>query len=252
MEEQQVSTPVPEASQNKMKTFYESGLFCDLIIKLRDGRTMRVHKALVCAYSEVLEKACASIFREANTGVIEISHDDSKTVEFMMNWMYSGNISPAFKTAKPLIFHVRIYVAADFYQVPSLKEAAAQSLCDQLPKRKLPPADEEFPAAIELIYSSTPSSERLIRNAILCHCIALYNKGLQNSCFMAIETADFWKNLCKQMYDTKEKNLITFSEYSCKECDSVYYMKPSEERPQTCPMCCGFIDGKPKRHGNRS
>ncbi|KAK8239368.1 hypothetical protein IWZ00DRAFT_72079 [Phyllosticta capitalensis] len=83
--------PISDRFRTKIQSYFQSGRFSDLTIRLPDGGEIKAHRALVCGLSDVFENACSSNFCEAKTGVIEITHEDSEAVELMINWMYYGD-----------------------------------------------------------------------------------------------------------------------------------------------------------------
>jgi hypothetical protein len=48
----------------------------------------KLHQAIVCPQSKFFEGACRSglsAFKEANTGIIDLSHDDPEEIRHMVN-----------------------------------------------------------------------------------------------------------------------------------------------------------------------
>lgn len=44
-----------------------------------------MHKAIICLRSGFFDGACSHAFREAESGLIDLSEDDEEAVEYMIN-----------------------------------------------------------------------------------------------------------------------------------------------------------------------
>lgn len=70
-----------------LATLLEAGKYSDLTIVCGMKR-YAVHRAIVCSRSGFFDGACSSPFREAETGIIDLSEDDPEAVEHMVNYFY--------------------------------------------------------------------------------------------------------------------------------------------------------------------
>lgn len=71
-----------DASVNS--SLLEAGKYSDLTIKCGE-RKFAVHRALICSRSGFFDGACSNAFREAQSGLIDLSEDDEEAVEHMVN-----------------------------------------------------------------------------------------------------------------------------------------------------------------------
>lgn len=74
---------------DRQRRLHLGGKYSDLTVKC-NYRQWSVHKAIVCSRSGFFDGACSHQFREAETGVIDLSEDDEEAVEQMIHcacWM---------------------------------------------------------------------------------------------------------------------------------------------------------------------
>ncbi|KAM3416586.1 hypothetical protein BST61_g8177 [Cercospora zeina] len=72
---------------NGWRRLHLNGKFSDMTITC-NFKQWAVHKAIVCSRSGFFDGACSHQFREANSGVIDLSEDDEDAVEQMIHYLY--------------------------------------------------------------------------------------------------------------------------------------------------------------------
>lgn len=72
---------------NISRRLHLGGKYSDLTITC-NYKQWAVHKAIVCSRSGFFDGACSHQFREAETGVIDLSEDDAEAVEQMIHFLY--------------------------------------------------------------------------------------------------------------------------------------------------------------------
>lgn len=70
-----------------LASLFQCGKYSDLTI-VCEGKRYPVHRALLATRSTFFEGACRNSFKEANTGVIDLSEDDPSAVEHMIHYFY--------------------------------------------------------------------------------------------------------------------------------------------------------------------
>ncbi|KAF2085501.1 hypothetical protein K490DRAFT_67657 [Saccharata proteae CBS 121410] len=68
-------------------TLYDEGKYSDLTV-VSGHRRFAVHKAIICSRSSFFDGACSNPFREAASGIIDLSEDDAEAVEHMIHYFY--------------------------------------------------------------------------------------------------------------------------------------------------------------------
>lgn len=69
---------------NTSRRLHVGGKYSDLTITC-NYKQWAVHKAIVCSRSGFFDGACSHQFREADTGVIDLSDEDEDAVEEMIH-----------------------------------------------------------------------------------------------------------------------------------------------------------------------
>lgn len=70
-----------------MHSLHLGGKYSDLTIRC-NSREWAVHRAILCSRSGFFDGACSNQFREAATGVIDLSEEDEEAVEHMIHCKY--------------------------------------------------------------------------------------------------------------------------------------------------------------------
>jgi len=111
--------------------------------------------------------------------VIELKEDDFRVVEAMLHFMYrfdydgSGNDQGR---VSPMLFNVQVYGIADKYGILALKSVAKEKFDKAV--RTCWDMDD-FAHVITEIYSSTPSTDRGLRDTVVD--VALTDRGLRDT-----------------------------------------------------------------------
>ncbi|KAF2264147.1 hypothetical protein CC78DRAFT_247632 [Lojkania enalia] len=70
-----------------LASLFECGKYSDLTI-ICGIKRYPVHRAIVCSRSTFFDGACRNLFRESESGIIDLTEDDPEAVEHMVNYLY--------------------------------------------------------------------------------------------------------------------------------------------------------------------
>jgi hypothetical protein len=112
-------------------SLFTSGMYSDLTIICGANR-YPVHRALLATRSSFFEGACRNSFLEAETGVIDLSEDDSEAVEHMVHCKH-GN---GFRCPIKILIHTR----SDFYHMDYLKKSLSRRTSQRSSRASSPPS----------------------------------------------------------------------------------------------------------------
>ncbi|KAI8938190.1 hypothetical protein NX059_005854 [Plenodomus lindquistii] len=73
-----------------LASLFESGKYSDLTI-VCGAKSYPVHRALLATRSTFFEGACSNGFREAESGIIDLTEDDAEAVEHMVHYFYHND-----------------------------------------------------------------------------------------------------------------------------------------------------------------
>jgi len=90
--------------------------------------------------------------QEGCENLVNLSIGDSTTISTLLNYLYTTTYSS--QAEDSLITDVNVYLAADFYDIPILKQLAAGRF-------------ESLLEAVDAIYTDTPSSDRTLWDPVL-------------------------------------------------------------------------------------
>ncbi|KAL2062698.1 hypothetical protein VTL71DRAFT_5770 [Oculimacula yallundae] len=167
----------------------KSEKYSDLQI-LCEGKVFNVHRAIVCTRSKVLAAMMDTGFEESVSRQIKLVEDDSEVISEVIRYIYTNRYGvtrdisqDASKSAAaraststeatgewideldgaPLVFHTKVYIAADKYDVPALKILATEKFEKAV---KLLWETEAFSQAARLLWENTMASDRLLRDVV--------------------------------------------------------------------------------------
>ncbi|KAL7755172.1 hypothetical protein ACKLNR_014929 [Fusarium oxysporum f. sp. zingiberi] len=99
----------------------KAGQFTDFAF-LCKGKKIPVHKIIICAQSKVFNAACTSDFKEARSGVYDLSEYPLELVEMMVDYFYVGHYDNPIRVASKisLSMHSSMLALADKYDIQGL------------------------------------------------------------------------------------------------------------------------------------
>lgn len=104
-----------------------------------------------------------TILKESLERKIEIQDFDSSIVESMLRYMYSFNYNNI-RGVSSMVYDAQVYQIADKYDIQTLKEYSKDRFSTAITTGwKM----DEFPLAINVVYESTPSKDRGLRDLVV-------------------------------------------------------------------------------------
>ncbi|KAF8418880.1 hypothetical protein EV426DRAFT_539193, partial [Tirmania nivea] len=138
-----------------------------------------IHKTLLSSLSAELHKHVNNDMKEGKENLIELSEVDEPTLEAFLEWAYFQDYiqwvaSPLPKTSAALPYHTKIYVLADRFNIPVLKDLAFSKITALLAELGMVAERADLVSIVTavtyaydnlLAHSGSPSStpERLLR-----------------------------------------------------------------------------------------
>ncbi|KAF2165467.1 hypothetical protein M409DRAFT_24317 [Zasmidium cellare ATCC 36951] len=175
-----------------MSTLYQSDWNCDLIIKGGSEKEWKAHTIIVCLQSDVFKKACKpewqvrdadntssptptastdtspSPKKDSKQSVIDLSDERDFIIEQLVRFLYLATYDTAFckKTDSPLgpmQFNLKMFIAADKYDVPDFADYAKKKFLSELDKVDSPAEEQDFIRAVKELYKAGPTSAAELR-----------------------------------------------------------------------------------------
>ncbi|EFR02047.1 BTB/POZ domain-containing protein [Nannizzia gypsea CBS 118893] len=144
----------PDLSKLTRYSFFDSSKFTDFTIQTAED-DFKVHK-----------RPAANDSQETAKNVIDLSKDDPYTIKAMVRFIYETDYDGSGSNRgriSPMLFNARMYEVAERYSIPHLKERAKGKFTDAV--HTYWDMDDFSPAIIE-VYTSTPSTNRGLRDII--------------------------------------------------------------------------------------
>ncbi|RJE20545.1 BTB POZ domain protein [Aspergillus sclerotialis] len=165
-----------------MKNLLTNGKYSDLTISC-EGTDFKVHRAVICSQSTFFDAAVNSGFREAASSRIDLPEDDVDTITRVLTYCYLqhypvGNEPDTSSFPLPLLYtepttgpssvtiaqsHLRVYIAADKFNIPNLKELARCQLVHWAYENW---SSASFPSIVQDIWCNTPLHDNDLRDRI--------------------------------------------------------------------------------------
>ncbi|CAF3507065.1 unnamed protein product [Fusarium graminearum] len=139
----------------------------DAVIRCR-GQEFPIHRIVLCCHSEYFVKQLdgpwkAIVLKESSEGIIEIVDFVVSLVKAMIYFMYHLNYNIP-NSSSAMAFNAKMYQIADKYAMNALKRYAQGEFSISIKECW---EDVALPDVISLVYTSTPSSDRGLRDTVV-------------------------------------------------------------------------------------
>ncbi|EEP81658.1 predicted protein [Uncinocarpus reesii 1704] len=228
-----------------LKRYHDSGQFTDLTIRVA-GEEFKVHRVIVCSQSEYFSRLYDGDWKETARNEVDIEEAEPGVVEAMICFMYNRNYDssggPQCRVS-PLFLNAQVYSLAERLGIPCLMEKAKEifkdiaSTCWDM---------DDFPPVILEVYTTTPETDRGLRDLIVRTCIANLESLLKKGEFLSVLescapfSADIARTLAK--ISTVQRNI-----YQCPDCRNQFEASISGGQISYC-VHCGSCDSNWDTH----
>ncbi|CAH0055463.1 unnamed protein product, partial [Clonostachys solani] len=137
---------------NMNSDYFNTDTFSDVVIVCED-QEFKVHRLVLACHSKYFEKQLNGNWKDFDPGI----------VESMLRYMYSFNYSNI-RGVSSMVHDAQVYQIADKYDIPTLKEYSKDRFCKFITTGW---NMDEFPLAINVVYESTPSEDRGLRDLVV-------------------------------------------------------------------------------------
>ncbi|GFT37560.1 protein maternal effect lethal 26 [Nephila pilipes] len=174
---------------NDMQLLFNGQKYCDVTFKLADGKCIKVIKAILSARSAVFNAMFENNMSEKSSGVVEVSDVDYDTLRRLLFFIYTDTLEDIYDHATA----VKLYIAADKYQILSLKDQCSKYLATKIPSESI----------CDVMYLASKYGDQNLKNAILK--IGKHPINVVNSC----RWDNWWKRF--SFTDTQSVNSMSKS-----------------------------------------
>jgi hypothetical protein len=241
---------------------FRSGDYSDLEVTCAEGTSFKVHKAIVCSQSKYFANACRpggfkvceslfscwlALYQSAYLGLyvqesvedcVKLESSEPEVVHALLQYLYSLEYEApiAEPEVAAMTFHAKMYAASDYFGVDSLKCTAKE----RFEKTATENWDsDEFVTAVQLVYGSTPSHDRSLRDTVAQLCSTHFQELMsKREHFGELMSAngDLGKDMC-EILARRYNFWAGYRKFQCQGCNHIW----ADARPLIgnthCPGC---------------
>ncbi|KAK7419839.1 hypothetical protein QQZ08_010673 [Neonectria magnoliae] len=145
-----------------MASYYNTDVLSDVVVAC-DGQEFKVHGVILSAHSKYFATALNGSWKESSEKKIKIKDFDASVVEAMLRFMYTFDYTNTYSTST-MVYDAQVYQIADKYDVLALKENSKAKFGVAITTGW---SMDDFPLAITVVYESTPSADRGLRDLVV-------------------------------------------------------------------------------------
>ncbi|CEF78294.1 hypothetical protein FGSG_03479 [Fusarium graminearum PH-1] len=230
-----MDTEPPTVFGAHLKKYFNKKSLSDAVIRC-GGQEFPIHRIVLCSHSEYFIKQLDGPWKESSEGVIEIVDFDASLVKAMIYFTYHLNYDVPYGSSA-MAFNAGMYQIADKYAMSALKRYAHGEFSISIKECW---EDVALPDVISLVYTSTPSSDRGLRDTVVGTSLVHLNILMDRDEFRAelASNADFSIDIIR----FQSKRSWGQQHYDCGNCKTAFYMVESDGlderyRAKHCPRC---------------
>ncbi|KPM39352.1 hypothetical protein AK830_g7204 [Neonectria ditissima] len=213
---------------SSLKDYYNTDTLSDVIVVCSD-QEFKVHGVILSAHSKYFAAALGGKWKESSEKKIAITDFDASVVEAMLRFMYAFDYTNVYSTST-MVYDAQVYQIADKYDVPALKAHAQKKFGLAITTSW---SMDDFPLAITVVYESTPSADRGLRDLVVEISRKNIDQLVGRDSFSELlrKTPDFAADLIPFLCGQ-----LSMKRYECPSCKSLFRSEFSKGS-YYCPHC---------------
>ncbi|KAI1017750.1 hypothetical protein LB504_004001 [Fusarium proliferatum] len=213
-----------------LKEYYDTGALSDVTVTC-GVQVFKVHKIVLSAHSKCFAKALNDHWKEGSEGNIDIDDFHPGVVDALLRFMYSYEYDNDQDTPR-MLFDVRVYQIADKYGITALKDEVKKPFEAAVNREWI---TDDFPIAANLVYVTTPSQDRGLRDII----VEVMRKNIEHLAGvnkfdeLLRTTPDLAVDLVTCL---SGRTALPETQYQCPDCGAQFWVNDDPE-DWSCPCC---------------
>ena len=193
-------------------------LFKDLVTLVvgPEKKPFKVHKGLLCSVSPVFKAALEGDFKEAQEQVIELTEDNSETIEYFQFWLYAQSILDTEERVSSIEWHVlmELYMLGEIRLIASLQNQVIDLMIRKTAISKSLPEHKVMYDIFDKTSPGSPLRKLIVQTSARTGNLSEWEWGFADTSVIA--QRDFLKDLVLELYrDRKTKQEQDFWKIRC-------------------------------------
>jgi hypothetical protein len=178
--------------------------------------------------------------QEATEGVVDLADEDADFVDAMLRFLYTldyastGMVSSG-NRLNTVLNAVKMYGVADRFDIAKLREAAKLHVASSPLSEEF--EDDRLACIVDTVYSTTPSSDRGLRDVVALAASHDLKKRIRTPAFAALlEMADGFAADLAQLLASRQPHGVV-KRYKCPDCSKIWEGTVEPNQTISCMYC---------------